>query len=428
MFKTLSNAWKVKEIREKMIFTLFIIFIYRLGMALPVPFIRPEIVASIFENSEGTILEMLNLITGGGLQSLSVFALGVGPYITSSIVMQLLTFAIPALEELSKEGEEGKKKITQYTRYLALVLAIVQSYAYVAGIFRTALTTGSTTMHTLIVMLVLIAGAMFIVWLGDLVGEKGVGNGLSLIIFLGIVASIPNTVRTWTRIIMANPIDFWRPLAVTLISLLAIIFVIYLTQGERRIPVQYAKRVVGRKMYGGQSTHIPLKVNMSGVLPVIFASSLLALPQTLALLFGQGSGVANFIQKYMSFNSTAGFIIQIILQIILIIAFAYFYNSIQFNPIEYSKNIQQYGGFIPGIRPGRPTSDFLGRIVNRITLIGAVGLAILAAVPTIITKLVGLNIPLAGTSVIIAVGVILETIKQIEAMLQMRHYKGFLNK
>lgn len=426
MFKTLANAWKIKEIKDKMIFTLLMIIVFRLGMALPVPFIQPEVVKSIYEQGSGTILQMINLITGGGLEQLSVFALGVGPYITSSIVIQLLTFAIPALEEISKEGEEGKKKIQRYTRYLALVLALVQAYAYVNGIFKGAMIPQATTMHRMVVMLVLVAGAMFIVWLGDLIGEKGIGNGLSLIIFLGIVSRIPDQVIGWVYSAIQDPATLLRILPVVLIIILTVIFVIILTQGERKIPVQYAKRVVGRKMYGGQSTHIPLKVNMSGVMPVIFASSLLQLPQTLGLLFG--GKTQEFVGKYFSFGGPVGTVVFIVLQVILIIAFAYFYNSIQFNPIEYSKNLQQYGGFIPGIRPGRPTSDFLGKITNRITLIGAVGLAILAVVPTIVTRVLNMNMALAGTSVIIAVGVILETIKQIEAMMQMRHYKGFLNK
>ena len=426
MFKTLSNAWKVQEIRKKMIFTLYMILIFRLGMALPVPYISREAVQAIYNGNQGQILQFLNLLTGGGLDSLSVFALGVGPYITASIVIQLLTFAIPALEEISKEGEEGKKKIQRYTRYLGLVLAIVQAYAYVNGIFRSAIVSGTGPWQKAVVMLALVAGAMFIVWLGDLIGEKGIGNGLSLIIFLGIVSRLPNQVITWVRATIAMPSFLYRLIPTLIIILATIVFVVILTEGERKIPVQYAKRVVGRKMYGGQSTHIPLKVNMSGVLPVIFASSLLQLPQTLALLFG--GGVQRFVTKYMSFGGTVGTIVYLILQVVLIIAFAYFYNSIQFNPIEYSKNLQQYGGFIPGIRPGRPTSEYLGNITNKITLIGAIGLAILAVIPTIVTTALKMHMVLAGTSVIIAVGVILETIKQIEAMMQMRHYKGFLNK
>ncbi len=426
MFKTLSNAWKVQEIRKKMIFTLYMILIFRLGMALPVPYISREAVQAIYNGNQGQILQFLNLLTGGGLDSLSVFALGVGPYITASIVIQLLTFAIPALEEISKEGEEGKKKIQRYTRYLGLVLAIVQAYAYVNGIFSSAIVSGTGPWQKAVVMLALVAGAMFIVWLGDLIGEKGIGNGLSLIIFLGIVSRLPDQVITWVRATIAMPSFLYRLIPTLIIILATIVFVVILTEGERKIPVQYAKRVVGRKMYGGQSTHIPLKVNMSGVLPVIFASSLLQLPQTLALLFG--GGVQRFVTKYMSFGGTVGTIVYLILQVVLIIAFAYFYNSIQFNPIEYSKNLQQYGGFIPGIRPGRPTSEYLGSITNKITLIGAIGLAILAVTPTIVTTVLNMNMVLAGTSVIITVGVILETIKQIEAMMQMRHYKGFLNK
>lgn len=426
MFKTLANAWKVKEIRDRMLFTLGMVVIFRLGMLLPVPFIKPEVVKAIFEKGEGSILSLINLMTGGGLQSLGVFALGVGPYITSSIVIQLLTFAIPALEEISKQGEEGKKKIARYTRYLALVLAMIQAYAYVGGIFRTAIAAETNSLERVVVMLILVAGAMFIVWLGDLIGEKGIGNGLSIIIFLGIIARLPNTVIGLVQMVIAKPVEIWKVLLLLVVVIATIVFVILLTEGERRIPVQYAKRVVGRKMYGGQSTHIPLKVNMSGVLPVIFASSLLALPQTLGLLIG--GGFQQFVTKYLSFGGTAGTVISLILQVLLIIAFAYFYNSIQFNPIEYSKNLQQYGGFIPGIRPGRPTSDYLANIVNKITMIGAIGLAILTVIPTIITKAFGFRMTLAGTSVIIAVGVILETFKQIEAMLQMRHYKGFLNK
>lgn len=426
MFKTLSNAWKVQDIRKKMIFTLYMILIFRLGMALPVPYISREAVQAIYNGNQGQILQFLNLLTGGGLDSLSVFALGVGPYITASIVIQLLTFAIPALEEISKEGEEGKKKIQRYTRYLGLVLAIVQAYAYVNGIFRSAIVSGTGPWQKTIVMLALVAGAMFIVWIGDLIGEKGIGNGLSLIIFLGIVARIPDQVITWVRATIQAPSFLIRLIPTIIIILATIVFVVILTEGERKIPVQYAKRVVGRKMYGGQSTHIPLKVNMAGVLPVIFASSLLQLPQTLALLFG--GGVQKFVTKYMSFGGTVGTIVYLILQVVLIIAFAFFYNSIQFNPIEYSKNLQQYGGFIPGIRPGRPTSEYLGNITNKVTLIGAIGLAILAVIPTIVTTALKMHMVLAGTSVIIAVGVILETIRQIEAMMQMRHYKGFLNK
>ena len=427
MFKTLANALKLKDIRSRLIFTFLMLVVFRLGHALPVPFVNPDVVSAIYNNSEGTILQMLNLITGGGLQSLSVFALGVGPYITASIVIQLLTFAIPALENISKEGEEGRKKIQKITKYTGLILAIIQAYAFGIGIFNAALATGSA-FAKFVVVLTLVAGAMFIVWVGELITEKGIGNGVSMIIFFGIIARIPDTLINWVRAAMAGQMAWWKIALIILIILFTLVFVVILSLGERKIPVQYAKRVVGRKMYGGQATHIPVKVNMSGVMPVIFASSLLALPQTLILLFGSSSGVGKFITKYFAMNGTVGSILYIALQVLLIIAFAYFYNSIQFNPIEYSKNLQQYGGFIPGIRPGRPTSEYLQRIVSRITLIGALGLAVLAVIPTIVSRFMSVSLMLGGTSVIIAVGVILETIKQMEAMMQMRHYKGFLNK
>lgn len=425
MFRTLKNAWKVDDIRKKMLFTFFVIVIFRLGNALPVPFIDREIVKNIFEGAQGSILETINLITGGGLESLSVFALGVGPYITASIVVQLLTFAIPALENLSKDGEEGKKKIQKITKYVGLVLAIIQAYGITNTIFATAIAKGGYLANFTVVT-VLVAGAMFIVWLGDLVSQKGVGNGVSIIIFLGIIARIPDTIIGWAQAMIGGYVQIWKFVLLLIVVLATLVFVILLSEGERKIPVQYAKRVVGRKMYGGQSTHIPIKVNMAGVLPVIFASSLLALPQTLALIFG--GGFRSFVNNYLTASGVFGTVFTMFMQVVLIIIFAYFYNSIQFNPFEYSKNLQQYGGFIPGIRPGKPTSDYLGKITNRITMIGALGLAILSVAPTVVSSLFSIRITLAGTSVIIAVGVILETIKQIEAMMQMRHYKGFLNK
>lgn len=425
MFRTLKNAWRIDDIRKKIIFTLLMIGVFRLGNALPLPFVNSSIVKAIYSDTKGTILEMLNLITGGGLESLSVFALGVGPYITASIVVQLLTFAIPALEELSKEGEEGRKKIQRITKYVGFVLAVLQAYAFVGGIFNRAIASGSA-LHQAVVILVLVAGSMFVVWLGDLISSKGVGNGVSIIIFLGIVSRLPDTVIKWVTWISAGTQAWWKFLIMILITLFTIVFVVIISDGERKVPVQYAKRVVGRKMYGGQSTNIPIKVNMAGVLPVIFASSLLALPQTLGLLFG--GGFQKFVTSYFSPSGTGGSILYMIIQVLLIVLFAYFYNSIQFNPVEYSKNLQQYGGFVPGIRPGRPTSDYLRKIVNRITMIGAMGLAVLAIIPSIVSAVLGVHLTLGGTSVIIAVGVIIETIKQIEAMMQMRHYKGFLNK
>lgn len=428
MLKTFANAWKVGELRKKLIFTFWMLVIFRIGNALPLPFVKPEVVKSIFSGAAGSILGLLNSITGGGLASLSAFALGVGPYITSSIVVQLLTFAIPSLEELSKQGDQGRKKIQKITKYLALVLAILQAYGVVVGIFSTAIAQGDGFFPKLVVITILVAGSQFVVWLGEMITEKGIGNGVSMIIFLGIIARLPESVISAVRgaFTGANGYEWWKSLLLLVIVITSVVFVVLLTQGERRIPVQYAKRVVGRKMYGGSSTHIPIKVNMSGVMPVIFASSLLALPQTISLI--TGGGVRDFVQKYFTPSTTLGVLIFVLIQSILVILFAYFYNSIQFNPYEYSKNLQQNGGFIPGIRPGKPTTDFLGGIVSRITLIGALGLGIIAALPRIFSHFLNVQLLLGGTSIIIAVGVVVETTKQLEAMMQMRHYKGFLNK
>lgn len=426
MLKTFANAWKIEDLRKKLIFTFWMLVLFRLGNVLPLPFVNVAVVREIFNGTAGTLLNLLNQVTGGGLDSLSVFALGVGPYITSSIVVQLLTFALPQLEELSKQGDQGRKKIQQITKYLALVLAFLQAYGIVAGIFNLAVASGQGFLPKLIVIVALVAGTQFVVWIGEMITEKGIGNGISMIIFLGIISRMPDAVIAWVRgLINGTPgFEWWKALILVLITLASIVFVILLTDGERRIPVQYAKRVVGRKMYGGSSTHIPIKVNMSGVMPVIFASALLTLPQTLALII---PSLQNFATR-LTPTTWFGTLIFILVQSALVILFAYFYNSIQFNPYEYSKNLQQNGGFIPGIRPGKPTTEYLGKIVSRITLIGAIGLGIIAAVPRLVGQSMNSTLLFGGTSIIIAVGVIVETTKQLEAMMQMRHYKGFLNK
>ena len=425
MFATMKNAWKVEETRKRIIFTILMVIVLRLGNSLPVPFANRDMISQIYTSMQGSFLGILNLVSGGGLSNLSVFALGVGPYITSSIVVQLLTFAIPALEDLSKEGEEGQKKIQKLTKLVGIILALIQAFAMVQGIFANAFAVGGW-MEKIIAMITMVAGSCFVVWLGDLITERGVGNGVSFVIFVGIVASMPGQMYQMIRAMMAgllNPLIFILMIA---IIIAIIVVVVKLTEGERRIPIQYAKRVVGRKMYGGQATHIPIKVNMSGVLPVIFASALLSLPQTLALLFG--GGFSNFVKNYLTPKGWSGLIIQSIIQVILIIIFAYFYNSIQFNAVEYSKNLQQSGGFVPGIRPGKPTSDYFAKIVNRITLIGAIILAILSIIPQIVSKALGVPLGIGGTSVIIVVGVVLELARSLETHLQMRHYKGFLNR
>lgn len=425
MLSTIKNAWNVQDTRRRMIFTILMLVILRMGNALPIPFANLELIKQIYGQAEGSLLGILNMISGGGLANLSVFALGVGPYITSSIVIQLLTFAIPSLEELSKEGEDGQKKIQYITKILGVVLAVLQAFAFVQGIFGRAFANGGW-IHKLIAVLVMVAGASFVVWIGDLITDKGVGNGVSFIIFVGIVANMPGRVAFMLQNVIAGNMNPFLFALIVLITIAITVIVVLLNEGERKIPVQYAKRVVGRKMYGGQATHIPIKVNMAGVLPIIFASALLTLPQTIALILG--GGVQSFVAKYLTVNGWFGFLVQNALQVVLIIFFAYFYNSIQFNTYEYSRNLQQQGGFIPGIRPGKPTTDYLQKIVNRITLIGAIVLAILSIIPQLVSRLFGVNLGFGGTSIIIVVGVVLELVRSLEAHLQMRHYKGFLNR
>ena len=422
MFRTLKDAWKIEEIRKKVYFTLLMIVVYRFGNNIPIPFIDQQALKQAFSGMEGTLVDYLNMLTGGGLSQLSIFALGVQPYITASIVMQLLTVAIPKLEELTKEGEQGRKQIQRYTRYVTIFLAIFQSVAITNGLFGKALAS-ATGFEKVVMNITLIAGTMFVTWMGETITDRGIGNGVSIIIFLGIIAHIPTTLASWKQGLHYDTISVISIIVMVLIVLLIVIAVVEITEGERKIPIQYAKRVVGRKMYGGQSTHIPVKVNMGGVMPIIFASAVLAIPSTIALFVGGSS--SNFVQNLLG-NGALGTTIYLLIQSALIILFAYFYNTIQFNTVEYAKNLQQYGGFIPGIRPGRPTSEYLQKVSSRITFIGAISLAILTAVPTIASNLLGLRLSFGGSSVIIIVGVVLETLKQIEAMATMKHYKGFL--
>lgn len=426
MLETLRNAWKVDEIRKKLIFTLAMLVIFRLGNAIPVPFVDTTIVSQIFEATGGGFLSLVNLFSGGALQQFSIFALSIYPYITSSIIIQLLTVAIPHLEELSKEGEAGRKKIQQYTKYLAILLAIFQAIAITNMLFSNAIV-AQGPFERAAITIVLVAGHMFLVWLADLITEKGIGNGTSMLIFTGIISRLPVTFITWVQSVMAgqiNPIIF---ILVIAIMILIVLGVVLITQGERRVNVQYAKRVVGRKMYGGQSTHIPIKVNMSGVMPIIFTSSILSLPYMIAGFMGENA-VSTVSRWFSNQGAWQGALIYNILAVVMIIFFAYFYNAMQFNTVEYAKNLQQQGGFIPGIRPGRPTSEHLDKIVTRITLVGAIALAILYVLPTILSAIFNLNIDFGGTSIIIVVGVVLDIVQELESMLLMRHYKGFLNR
>lgn len=424
MLSTLRNAWRIPDIRKKMTFTILMLLVVRLGAAVPVPFMNKSIIEGIFNASQGGILQFLDMMAGGTFSDFSIFATNIYPYITASIILQLLTIAIPKLEELAKQGEEGKKKINRYTRYGAIVLAAVQAIGYTFGLFRNALET-QNSMQTVIVILSMVAGTAFLMWIGELITEKGIGNGISLLIFIGIISKLPTDLISTFKLVSIGQLSLIKVLLFGIVMLVIIAFVVALQEGQRKIPVQYAKRVVGRKMYGGQSTHIPIKVLMAGVIPVIFASSLLALPQTFAL-FSQG-GITQWVEKYLTPAGSVGIWVYSILNILLIVFFTYFYTAVQFNTVEYSKNLQQNGGFIPGIRPGRPTSDYLNKVVNRIVFVGGISLALLASLPIVLSKAFAMNVNFGGTAIIIVVGVALETVKQIESQMLMRHYKGFLN-
>ncbi|MGF7058307.1 preprotein translocase subunit SecY [Brassicibacter mesophilus] len=423
MLSTLKNAWKIPDLRRRILFTLLMLLVFRLGSSIPVPGMKSEVIKQMFDSQAGGMLDFLNLMAGGAFKNFTIFALNIYPYITASIIIQLLTIAIPSLEALAKEGEEGRKKIAQYTRYGTVVLALIQAAGISIGFFRQALIK-TDFISVAIVIITLTAGTAFLMWLGEQITDKGIGNGISLIIFVGIVSAAPGGIVKMFKLAQAGQVHVLEIVAFLIVALIIIAGVIAIQEGTRKIPVQYAKRVVGRKMYGGQSTHIPIKVLMAGVIPVIFSTSLLQFPQILALFFK--GGAADFITKYFTLSGTVGAWIYSILNILLIIFFTYFYTAVQFNPVEYSNNLKQYGGFIPGIRPGKPTSDYLSRVISRVTFAGAISLAIIATLPVIIQATTKLNVRFGGTGLLIVVGVALETMKQIEAQMLMRHYKGFL--
>ena len=421
MFKTLKNAWKIPDLRKRMIFTLLMLIVYRLGAVVPVPGINREVINSMFSGSTGGLLDFFDMMSGGAFKDFTIFALNVYPYITSSIILQLLAIAIPKLEEVFKR-EDGKKKMGQWTRYITVILALIQATAYSVGFFNSSIIDKSF-LSILSVIIVLTAGTAFLMWLGELITDKGIGNGISLIIMIGIVSRYPRNIGTLIFGAKNGTIHIFELILFAIFALIIVVGVIAIQEGERKVPVQYAKRVVGRKMYGGQSTHIPMKVLMAGVMPVIFASTLLAIPQTLAFFF---PSMAAGVQKYFSVAQSPGIYIYTILNILLIIFFTYFYTSVQFNPYEYSTTLKENGGFIPGIRPGKPTAEYLSKVLNRITIVGAIALAVIATIPTLILSFTNLNINFGGTSLLIVTGVALETMKQIEAQMLMRHYKGFL--
>lgn len=422
MLSQLKQAWKLKELRKKIIYTLMMILVFRIGATIPVPGIDTSIIQDMV--GKNSLLSLYNMFTGGAFSQFSLFALGIGPYITASIIMQLLTVGFESLEELQKSGEEGKKKINMYTKYIALALAFIQAIGITLGIVRRALAS-QHPFFIATVILTLVSASMMLMWIGDKITEKGLGNGSSIIIFVGIISRVPLEVIQTASAMKAGELAIWAGLMLVVVILITVAAVTYIQEATRKIPVQYAKRVVGRKMYGGQSSHIPMKVNQSGVIPVIFASSILAFPQTVAMFMG--TKAQNFVQMYLSTATEPGFWISRSLEVLLIIFFSYFYTTVSFNTEDISNNMKNNGGFIPGIRPGQPTIDYLNRILSSLTLAGAAFLAVIAMVPAFMTHYMKINsISLAGTSLLIVVGVALELKRQLESNLVMRSYQGFL--
>lgn len=421
MLSTLRNAWKIPDLRKRILYTLMMLIIFRIGSSIPVPGVDINYIKKVVD--QAGLLSFYDLVAGGAFRNFTIFALSITPYITASIIMQLLTIAIPSIEELSKSGEEGRKKMVQYTRYGTIILALIQSIGISIGLFRGALVS-KDAFSISVVVLTLTAGTAFLMWLGEKITEKGIGNGISLIIFGGIISRVPGAFVQAIQLTKEGQINIIQLAVFAVVGLLIIAGVIAIQQGTRKIPVQYAKRVVGRKMYGGQSTHIPMKVNQAGVIPVIFAASLLAFPQTLSFFFK--GDFQTFITKWLSPSGNPGVWVYIALEALLIIFFTYFYTAVTFNVTEVSNNMKNYGGFIPGIRPGKPTEEYLNKVLSRLTLVGSIFLAAIAVLPTLIFQLGHVPFRFGGTSLLIVVGVALETMKQIEAQMLMRHYQGFL--
>ncbi|MEY8364608.1 preprotein translocase subunit SecY [Anaerovoracaceae bacterium 41-7] len=425
MLKTISQAFKVAEIRSKMIFTLLMLVVFRIGSNIPVPGINRGTLAQMFTGETG-LFDLFDLFSGGSFSQFTIFALSITPYITASIIIQLLTMAFPYFERLAKEGQEGRKKMAQITRYLTIVLALIQALGLTVGLFRRAIT-DQTWFSFAVIILVLTAGTAFLMWLGEQINENGIGNGISLIIFGGIVARIPSGLRSlWTQY-NDGALSIVTLLVFVVFAVAVILGVIEIQQGTRRIPVQYAKRVVGRKMYGGQSTHIPLKVNQAGVIPVIFALSILQFPLTITYFF-PGTAFTEFVTKWLSPAGNPGVWVYAVFNVLLIIFFNYFYTAVSFNPVEVAQNMKANGGFIPGIRPGKATVEYLNKVMSRLSFVGAIFLAVIATLPTILGVLVPAlkGMHFGGTSLLIAVGVALDTMKQLENQMVMRNYQGFL--
>lgn len=423
MLNSVKQAFKVPELRRKMVFTLLMLVVFRIGANIPVPGINRSVLAEMFTGETG-LFDLFDLFSGGAFSNFTIFALSITPYITASIIIQLLTMAFPYFQNLAKEGEEGRKKMARITRYLTVVLALIQATGLTVGLFRRAII-DKTWFSFVVIILILTAGTAFLMWLGEKINENGIGNGISLIIFGGIVARIPSGLRSlWTQF-SDGAISVISLILFAAFAIIVILGIIEVQQGTRRIPVQYAKRVVGRKMYGGQSTHIPLKVNQAGVIPVIFALSLLQFPLTITYFFPD-TAFTEFVTKWLSPAGNPGVWVYGVFNVLLIIFFNYFYTAVTFNPVEVAQNMKANGGFIPGIRPGKATVEYLSKVMSRISIVGAIFLAVIATLPTIVSELGGMNIRFGGTSLLIAVGVALETMKQLENQMVMRNYQGFL--
>lgn len=440
MFETFKNAWKLADLRKKLLFTLMIVVIYRVGTAIPIPYINSAALSSSMLATGGSIFQYLNILTGSAFANATLFALGINPYITSSIVMQLLTVAIPYLENLAKEGEEGKKKINQYTRCLTVILGLITAIGYYQLLKSYNLLVENNIFAAIVVITCYCAGSALVMWLAEKINEDGIGNGISIILFANIISRLPSAANTLLRYVTGKGtfvtenntynIPWWLGIIITIaaivICVVMVAFIVYVTNSERKIPIQYAKKVVGRKMYGGQSSNLPIKVNMVGVMPIIFASSICSILPTVAMFVNPAEG--SFWDKFFDLFGTDS-ILYAIITFVLIIAFAYFYTSISFNPIEVANNLKTNGGSIPGIRPGRPTAEYITKILSRITFIGAICLGIIAVFPMIVNIISGGNLSalaFGGSSVIVVCGVVLETTREIEAQMTMRHYKGFL--
>ncbi len=426
MLQTIRNAWKLPELRSKLLFTLFILFVYRIGSTIPVPFVNPGIGEAI---GAIPIFQYLQVISGSGFSQATLFALSISPYITSQIVIQLLTVAIPALERMAKEGDEGRKKIARISRYTTIALSLVTAFGYYTVLKSYGMVADNSAFTACVIVASYCAGASLIMWLAEKINDNGIGNGISLILLVNILSSIPGVIMQIVSNAIVNPglATIVTAVVVVVLTILIICFVVHMNNAERRVPVQYAKRQVGRRMYGGQSTYLPLKLNMSGVMPIIFASSIVSLPATIGAFAGVDGTGNGFWDKFINWFSYQSPVYAVI-YFVLIIAFSYFYISISFNPIEVSNNLKKNGGTIYGIRPGKPTTDFITKILSKITLIGAIFLGVIAVLPLLVTLFTSNTAMLAfgGSSIIIVVGVIIETVTEIETQMTMRHYKGFL--